>query len=381
MSRPAFCIAFIFFASFCAGSEENPPQALSQSGEEAGNPGAADFFPVFSLYGTALAGEVSWRPDWPLSIPPDAFSFPSCGGLALTLAGNGEDPAAELTVRRNDRGLLSEFPLFREGGFFQVQTRFGGTGLIRGFTVTSRTPDREPSWDILIAEYEDAFPSLVRAVRGETVYFLAIEYKPAETLEIWYDQDGKALAVFSYRREAPGGRVRRFTGTDLLSGEEFSEEYHYDSMGNISGLAASSGEYAALYTGKGRPRYWERFVPLSLEVPPPAIPPDAGQPAPIPDVLPDAPGQAAVSGFDHFSFQWDGEGLLVRFTGGIRGAETTGQEGGDGDAMETDIRYEYIRDERGAWIERRDTPMIRRAGFLVPGPSGRLLRRIEYPAP
>jgi hypothetical protein len=375
MIRLALCAAFIFFTAFFAKAEEPLAGTSPPNGEEGETEasGAADFFPVFALYGSALAGEVSWRPDWPLSVPPDAFSFPPEGASALTLTRGSGETAEDMTVRRNDDALLSEFPLFRDGVFFQVQTRFGGSGLIRGFTIAP--------WDILVVEYEDAFPSLIRITYGETVYFAMIEYKAAETVEIWYDEDGNALAVFSYRNEAPGGRLRRFTRTDLLSGEEFTEAYHYDSMGNISGIITSTGEYSALYAGKGKPRYWERFVPLIPE----AAPPDAGQPAEPQAALPETPD--AALGFEHFhySFQWDEEGLLVRLTGSRREEGTPGQDSGGGtgyrEAEETDIRCEYIRDEQGAWIERRDTPMIRRSGFLVPGPVERFTRRIEYPAP
>jgi hypothetical protein len=163
----------------------------------------------------------------------------------------------------------------------------------------------------------------------------------------------------------------RFTGTDLSSGEEFAEVYHYDSMGNISGIVTSAGEYAALYAGKGRPRYWERFVSPGPDARPGVLPAE-GQPETIPDALSGEPASSATQGFNHFSFQWNEEGLLVRLTGGGPGS---------GDVTETDVRYEYVRDERGNWIERRDTPMIRRSGFLVPGPAERLIRRIEYSAP
>ncbi|MDR0760254.1 MAG: hypothetical protein LBF74_09125 [Treponema sp.] len=362
MVRLALCIAFIFLAPFFAGAEEGETLV----------PGAADFFPVLALYEAALSGEVSWRPDWPPAIPPDAFSLPyPQGGSALTLIRDSEDPAeepaAELTVRRNGEGLLSEFPLLRDGVFFQVQTRFVRNGLIRGFTITPETPASLTSWDILIIGYkiedQDSFPSLIRISRGETLYFTMIEYEAAGATEIWYDRDGNALAVFVYQYEAPGGRITRFLRTDLSNGEEFTEAYHYDSMGNISGIVTSAGEYSALYVGKGRPRYWERLqkdLPLEAEAPQPAD-------------------------FDRFSFQWDEEGLLVRFSGICQAEDMAGQvpggEGGNRDMTETDVRYEYIRDERGAWIERRDTPMIRRSGFLIPGPMKRILRRIEYPAP
>jgi hypothetical protein len=386
MVRLALYIALVVFAPFFTGAEEpqaGADQAVPRSetgqpagaeGEEPHIPGAADFFPVLYLYGAALSGEVAWRPDWPLSIPPDAFSFPPSGGSALTLIRDGEEsadsPVEELTARRNDDGLLSEFPLFKDGDFFQVQTRFGNAGLIRGFFIPSETPATETAWDILIVEYEDDFPSLVRIRRGEAVYFTLIEYETAGAAEIWYNQEGNALAVFSYRYEAPGGRIRRFIRTDLLSGEEFTETHHYDSMGNISALISSAGEYSALYAGKSRPRYWERVVPPARETARPADLPDAGQ-----------PGLSGAAGFYRHSFQWDEEGALVRLTGVCHAEAEAGGVPDDGaetgNVTETDVRYEYVRDEQGVWIERRDTFMIRRSGFLVPGPTERLLRRIE----
>jgi hypothetical protein len=312
-------------------------------------------------------------------MPPDAFTFPPYGGSAVTLVRDGEDPAEELTARWNDDGLLSAFPLFKDGVFFPVQTRFGRSGLIRGFSIAAETPAPETAWSILIVEYEDAFPSLIRINRGEALYFALIEYEAAGATEIWYNQEGNALAVFSYRYEAPGGRIRGFTRTDLLSGEEFIETYHYDSMGNISALVTSAGEYSALYAGKGRPRYWERFVPSALGTAQPAV----TEPADLPDV--GQPGPSGAAGFHHYSFQWDEEGALVRFSGIYRTEDEAGliPDGGAGagDVTETGVRYEYVRDERGVWLERRDTSMIRRSGFLVPGAVGWLLRRIEYPAP
>ncbi|MDR2247167.1 MAG: hypothetical protein LBE17_10960 [Treponema sp.] len=367
MVRSACCIAFILLAPFFAGAEEGETPVTE----------AADFFPVLSVYEAALSGEVFWRPDWPPAIPPDAFSLPHrLGGSALTLIRDREDPAegpaAELTVRRNGEGFLSEFPLLRDGVFFQVQARFVRNGRIRDFTITPETPASQTSWDILVIGYkidgQDSFPSLIRIRRGENVYFTMIEYEAAGATEIWYDRDGNALVVFAYRYEAPGGRISRFLRRDLSSGEEFTEAYHYDSMGNISGIVTSAGEYSALYVEKGRPRYWERLqrdFPLDAEAPQP-------------------------TGFGRFTFQWDEEGLLIRFSGNCQVEDRAGQVPGGGagskDTTETDvryeyIRYEYIRDERGAWTERRDTPMIRRSGFLIPGPMKRLLRRIEYPAP
>jgi hypothetical protein len=368
MVRLALCIVAILFMPVFAGAEE----------EETLVPGAADFFPILSLYEAALSGEVSWRPDWPLTIPPDAFSLPPHlqAGSALTLIKDSEDPAEELTLRWNGDGLLSEFPLFRSGVFFQVQTRFVRNGLIRGFTIAPEPSAPQTSWDILVIGYkiEDSgsFPSLIRVAQGETLYFTMIEYETAGATEIWYDRDGNALAVFLYQRVAPGGRIKRFIQTVLSSGEEFTEAYHYDSMGNISGIVTSTGEYSALYVGRGKPRYWERLqTALPLE-------------APLPAVLPEAPEPSAAEDFGRFSFQWDEEGVLVRFSGAYQAEDMAGQipggEAGNRDMTETDVRYEYIRDRRGVWTERRDTPLIRGSGFLIPGPMKRILRRIEYSA-
>jgi hypothetical protein len=360
MNRLVFCIAVIMFFPLVSGAEEEK--------------GTSDFFPVLGLYRTAQGGEVAWRPDWPLSIPPDTFSVLPHGASAITLVRERKDPAElpveELTVRWNGDGFLSEFPLFRDDGFFQVQSLFGRGGLIRGFSIRSETSTPDTSWDILIVEYQNDFPSLIRIKEGETLYFTLIKYEAATATEVWYNQEGSAVAIFSYQYEAPGGRIRRFIRMDLSTGEEFSEEYHYDSTENISGIVTSAGEYAALYAGKGRPRYWERFVPLLLETSA-----NAAQPVALTE---EPPGD---EGLDRFSFQWDAKGRLVRLIGSYR--EGAGQvpdgETGDVDVMETDVRYEYIQDERGAWIERRDTSMIRRSGFLIPGPEERLLRRIEYP--
>jgi hypothetical protein len=253
-------------------------------------------------------------------------------------------------------------------------------------------------WDILIVEYEEAFPSLARITRGEAVYFVVIEYTVFRAVEIWYDQEGNALAVFSFQYEAPGGRIRRIISTDLARAEEITESYHYNGTGNISGILSYSGEYSALYTGKARPRYWEHFFPpVSGDSQALA---DGGQPV--------SPGEAAAMyggpplreavplpvtpDFGRCSFQWDEEGLLTRFDGIYRVKASAqspeaqevmggGDSGIESGLAEMDVRYEYLRDGRGNWIERRDTPMTLRSGFLVPGPVERVFRRIEYVAP
>jgi hypothetical protein len=138
-------------------------------------------------------------------------------------------------------------------------------------------------------------------------------------------------------------------------------------MGNISGIISAGGEYSALYNGKGRPRYWERFAP-------PEPPPAETEPA-LEDA--EAPTEAPAPDWGHFSFQWDEEGRITRFTGIY--SEPSPPDTPEDSGVETDIRYEYILDEQGNWIERRATPMVYRAGFLVPGTVEQIFRRVEYP--
>jgi hypothetical protein len=230
-----------------------------------------------------------------------------------------------LTLRRNKDGLLLEFPLFREGHAFQVETNLASSGQIRGFSIAAETP-----WDIRIMEYADSFPSLVRVSHGDAAYFAVLEFSHSRATETWFDGEGNGLAFFVFQYEAPEGRIRQISVVDLAAGEEGDEWYHYDSYGNVSGVDLPEGKFAALYARQGRPRYWEQ------------------------------------SG--HFALQWDEQGLLTRLAGTA------------GDGAELDIRYEYRRDARGNWTERLATPMIRRAGYLTPSPGERLIRRIEYPA-
>jgi hypothetical protein len=69
----------------------------------------------------------------------------------------------------------------------------------------------------------------------------------------------------------------------------------------------------------------------------------------------------------NFSLQWDEANFLVR----IRGEpENSGSF--------VDYRYEYELDEKGNWIERRETRMIRAFDLLVPSPGITIKRVLEY---
>jgi hypothetical protein len=343
MSRFRIAMAFFFLAlPLFAMAADGAALAGEGAVEEAApkEAGALDFFSVLSLSHAARSGEVPWRPDWPLDMPPDAF-VPLERGSALTLIRGEGDEMEDLRARRNQEGLLVEFPLFWDSEFFPVQTLLDPRDLIQGFSIVGKNP-----WEILILEYAESLPSLVRINQGESMYFAILEYANTRVTEIWYDRDGKALAVFSFQFDMPGGRVRRITLTDIPGEMEGEALYHYDSMENISGLDFSGAVYAALYVGHGRPRYWNRSLP------------------PIPETEAEVPERV-----DHFALQWDEQGLLTRITGILGGGE------------ERDIRYEYSRDEGDLWVERRETRMIRRSGFLIPSPGERVIRRIEYPEP
>jgi hypothetical protein len=307
----------------------------------------ADIFPILSLFEAALRGSIPWRPDWPLEVPPDAFLPAPEPGASLTLILSGGE---ELRLRRDPGGLLAEFPLFRGGIFYPVQTRLGAAGEIIGFSIETENP-----WEITVLEYGETLPSRVRVTRNGQVYF-AVFQEEGGVSETWFDQEGSALGIFEFQYRNDCREPWRNTITSLsrgLSGREV-ETYHSDSQGSVSGVDTSRGSYSALYSSRGQPRYWERRITGS------------------------EPGT-----FGHFALQWDEQGRLTRITG-TTGEDALGRNArgenslGENARGELDIRYTYLEDSRGNWTERRETPMQGRFGFLVPLPGGLTRRQIGY---
>jgi YD repeat-containing protein len=244
---------------------------------------------------------------------------------------------------------LDRFPVFLggdtgPGSFFQAQAEFdasGGLRIIRG-----------PGEDFTAEFLEE---SLVRVKAADSYYFVLLEDGPQGFCETWYDPAGSAL--FSIISEYPGGENLRVSFQDEAAGTPPAEtKYYYDSAGSLTGISSPGGEWSALYDVLGRPRYWERRPSAGGEA---SSGSDAGG-----RTAPGGPGESP----GNYTFQWDERGLLVRFYGGPPGETENG----------VDYRYEYTLDERGNWIERRETGMVPRSGRLVPVPGRTVRRRISY---
>jgi YD repeat-containing protein len=341
-------------------------QALSAlSGqEEAGKP---VLFPLSPLLDAAVSGESPWRPDWPAAMPPDGFVLATGRAEALTLvlpagyldgvpggaAENGADSGAaengggeaalEYRLVRDAEGRFLAFPLPLNGAFCQAEAAYDGEG--RAVKIALNNPaagaaaadlwDSQNPWEYEFLEYREGKPAVARINHGGAWSFAAPEYRETQTGETWYDAEGRALGFFALKYRLEGG-TRRLVSTDSRSdGGGTLLAYRYNSAGRISGISAPEGEYTALYNAAALPRYWER--------------PEGS-----------------------YTLQWDQAGFLVRLTGVL---EPTGAET---DPQQIDIRYEYTLDERGNWIERRETSFIRRFGRLVPESEAAIRRIIRY---
>ncbi|GHV79758.1 hypothetical protein AGMMS49944_15490 [Spirochaetia bacterium] len=333
-------------------------------GEEAAGQNGSGLFPVNLLLDAARSDEIPWRPDWPAAMPPDAFSLIAGQARSLTLtlpagvldtadaeasgtgtAGDetgGEAATLEYRITRDAQGRFLEFPFFRDGTFYQAAVVYDDAVPGRIGKITLDNPAASDPWEFEFLEYKWDDPSLVRLNHGGGEasggwYFAALEYLGRQTNETWYNPDGLPLAFFSLEYRETSNQ--RFAGTKRLisiaDGAAITV-YEYNSAGCISGISAPPLPVrSVLYTAAARPRYWER--------------PDA-----------------------HYTLQWDETGFLtrqtaVKETGAVR---ETGEE--------LDIRYEYILDERLNWTERREIPLARRFGRLIPGGEVVIGRNIIY---
>jgi hypothetical protein len=204
-------------------------------------------------------------------------------------------------------------------------------------------------------------PSLARIHSGSSWLFASLSEQNGLALETWYDAAGTPLAVFSAQSE--NGRIRFYkyaiqnTGGETANPPSAAETrqpavqaadnakvptvvmtpgtvvkvkiLHYDSMGNTTQAGYEEGVFEAVYNGRNL-YYWQD------------------------------PAARGVS------LQWDGRGLLVRMSGVA------------GDNAALDYRYEYIVDDQGAWIERREFSMEPMLGVLIPVAGGSFTRKIEY---
>jgi YD repeat-containing protein len=336
--------AAFFFALISLAAAQTNPAPPAPADDTTPEDASIKLFSLSVLTETALSGDLVWRPDWPLAIPSDSFTSAAQGvSITLTLeAGSPADQGAAVPVEfrytkeptgsreptQDSRGRLTNFPYFINGVFCQVQAFFNGqNGALGSMRVIGEGDPRE----IEFTRFAEGLPILGRVDQGGSYSFVVFQYLDRETTETWYDEKGAVLGFFSLKyRDLNGRRLVSVEGrAEKAQGGENSETarfttYDYDSAGNISGVSAPEGNYAALYTAEGRLRYWEK------------------------------PGGS-------YTLQWDEGGFLTRLTGKDM-------------VEEIDIRYEYTSDARGSWTERQEIPLIRRFGILVPG-SGLLVRR------
>jgi hypothetical protein len=389
-----FLSPLVFAQSASGGTSPQPVSPVSPAGDPVPPPDpAARPFPLIPILETISAGKISWRPDWPVEMPPDLFAVSGeARSVTVTLefpAADQPDPAGtdssnkanplepanrfEYVLARDESGRLTDFPFFMDGGFFQTRVSYDERGRIAGLIVLAAA-----FWRIEFMEYdnETGLPVLARLNAGDAgaadgadsggVWFFAVlEYRGISASETWYDPAGAGLAVYNYRYD-PRSREKRLSGfVDFLAGENRTEEYHYDSWGNLTGIGRVSrgGVYSAVYR-ENRPQYWRRPLPL---------PPAAGDAA--------AAGNAAVSEYAaagdpssgeipwRFIFQWDERGLVTN----LLGYSDDENAGGAWDA-----RYDYTLDGKGSWSERREIRMIRRGDYLFPRAGVLISRKIDY---
>jgi len=302
--------------------------------EGRGDPFDAGIFPLALVLERAqYAGDAgAWRPDWPLELPPDSFKVLDGELSRASILGEG----FFLSMAFREDGLVEEFPFILAGGMTQIYLSYNDALEIQKLTISS--PAGDELWEIEFLEHMDSLPTLARGFRMNSWYFIFITWGSNEVHETWYDVEGNFLGAYSFSLAYVGyerriGAVRDF----FVSGQ--GAEFHFDSRGLVTEVLFANGSYRVLYFREDLPRYWER-----------------------------RPGAGDSAAAGNFSFQWDVNGILVRITEGSH-------EDGN---LTIDLRYEYIFDERGNWIERRETRMIRSLGHFVPV-QGTVFRRIlEY---
>jgi hypothetical protein len=298
----------------------------------------------------AADGAGTWRPDWPLEFPPDAFKVRAGEISKASIEG---EHFFSFSIDPEGR----EFPFMLNGRMAQAGITYGGRSEIREIVlsfpaerVNSReAPDQDPPdenlWELEILEYRDSYPLVIRGLRGDAWYFINLSRRGNSILETWYDEEGMILGAYGYSLGKIGNDLRIRVFQDY-SKEEAVTEYHYDSRLFVTESSGPGGVYTVLFYREDLPRYWERrprFLEESI--------------AGARDLTGNRPG--------NFTLQWDERGMLLRITGGP-------------DSGDIDYRYEYTFDGMGNWIERREIRMTRQMGLLVPS-QGTIWRRVlEY---
>ncbi|MDR1507256.1 MAG: hypothetical protein LBI67_09175 [Treponema sp.] len=344
----AFALAALAAAPFSAAQEA----AVTAGGEPLPDSGGTlSGLSVTSLLGAAAGDSLHWRPDWPVSVPPDLFyTLDESGAAGVTVrfeapkksfaeedtvprAGAGGTSPADSPVgtggavsfRRRD-GVLLRFPVFHDSRFFQAGAEYDASRSLERVT--------GDDFEMLILESDaEGRPGVVRIKTGDDYFFVAMDYSGGRASETWYTEDGVPKAVM-YTSDA-GDSV------EIRYGESAAAEtrtFFFNSFGSISQIRSAAGTWSALYERRGLPRYLDRNL---------------------------------GNGIEQYRFQWDEAGRLTRLSAGIRTEDGT-------DSGSADSRFEYVLDDRGNWIVRREIRMVNLSGRLFPAPGSVIKRQIHY---
>lgn len=313
---------------FVPGQDTGAQIPAEQDGDQESLQGAP--FPLGPILLTASQKDIAWRPDWGVTIPPDAFTLRTGKPAAITLILEG----TQYRICWKN-GSLVEFPVWLQGAFAQVQTVLRTAKKIKSLTIKT-----DISWNLEVISHEDPHRSLARLTGGEQDYFIALQSDHLGISETWYDPAGTVLGFFSSHSRYADEYPRIGSLVSYTEGDETREWYEYDSFGNVSEIVTDQGRFSALYYQKhdhpSYPRYWE-------------YPGREGSP-------------------NQYTLQWDEKGFLVRIV----------EKSASNSETAADSRYEYTLDKRGNWTERQEIRMIRRLGVLVPSPGLTIKRLITY---
>ena len=288
-----------------------------------------------------------WQPDWPLELPPDAFSVKTGDVKKITV--ETEDFSYSFQLDSYDR--IEAIPVMLNSSLVQIHISYIdnpiGDNSPMEISEIQVFFDEEP-WVLEVLEHRDlhpmfpSYPSLLRVFHEGSWYFISLFRGGDRFIETWYDVEGEAVAVYGFSLITVANDLRIRSLRDHFSPLE-NMEIDYSSRGLVSSISGFQGSFNALYYRDNIPRYRELYPAYEDR-----------------DSSPAGPGS--------YSYQWDEHDTLLRLTG-----ESYYRE-----SVYTEHRYEYTLDERGNWIERHETRMLSNMGLLIPSPGTIIRRNLEY---
>jgi hypothetical protein len=346
-------------------------------------PAPAAPFPL-SLALEAVYGDAAgrWRPDWPLDIPPDAFTVTGVysrisvdlEGLSYTLAYDAQGrpiefplvlPASADAAVTGDaapgEGAVAAGPILA-----QASVRYHAEGGIAGLSL------RLPSSLTWTAQFPLSYipgqgrppatgDEAVKVECASQIFYVLFSEGAAELAETWFDPWGEFAAFFSTRIEGAQGAAVAAGGSPWTvpwrivsqTGTSVRRDYRYESGGNLSQYTGEEGQFSVFYSARQQPLSLTRTLPSETRI---------------------------------YRFQWDEQGLLTRLrdlspeTGGMGGIVITspaeGLEAAPAALPPVDFRYEYEFDAQGNWILRREIALVSLDGLLLPVYAREITRQI-----